>query len=164
MAGIDYVIATEPVEANRLGIAGISYGGYMTNWAITQTNRFKAAVSRNGISNLSAIGLLSDQTLWFDLAMGGEGQDVDSLRRSSSPLTFADNITTPLLLLHAADDLRCPFYESLQLFVVLRKRKQKVELVRYTGVSHLMDWPNIGTPRQRTDRLARTVEWLERFV
>jgi dipeptidyl aminopeptidase/acylaminoacyl peptidase len=164
MAGIDHVIATEPVEANRLGIGGISYGGYMTNWAITQTNRFKAAVSRNGISNLSGIGMLSDQTLWFDLAMGGDGQDVDALRRSCSALTFADNITTPLLLLHAADDLRCPFYESLQLFVVLRKRKQKVELVRYPGVSHLMDWPDVGTPLQRTDRLSRTVEWFERFV
>ncbi|HEX6482029.1 MAG TPA: S9 family peptidase [Ktedonobacteraceae bacterium] len=164
MAGIDHVIATEPIEANRLAIGGISYGGYMTNWAITQTNRFKAAVSRNGISNLSDISLLSDQTLWFDLAMGGDGQDVDSLRRSSSPLTFADNITTPLLLLHAAHDLRCPFYESLQLFVVLRKRKQKVELVSYPGASHLMDWPDVGTPLQRIDRLSRTVEWFERFV
>jgi dipeptidyl aminopeptidase/acylaminoacyl peptidase len=164
MAGIDHVIATEPVEANRLGIGGISYGGYMTNWAITQTNRFKAAVSRNGISYLPGISLLTDQALWFDLAMGGDGQDVDSLRRSSSPLTFADNITTPLLLLHAADDLRCSFSESLQLFVMLRKRKQKVELVRYPGVSHLMDWPNVGTPLQRSDRLRRTVEWFERFV
>jgi dipeptidyl aminopeptidase/acylaminoacyl peptidase len=164
MAGIDHIIATEPVEANRLGIGGLSYGGYMTNWAISQTNRFKAAVSRNGISYLPGVGLLSDQMLWFDQAMGGEGQDVDSLRRSSSPLIFADKITTPLLLLHAANDLRCPFSESLQLFVELRKRKQKVELVRYPGVSHLMDWPDIGTPLQRTDRLARTIEWFERFV
>ncbi|HZU66493.1 MAG TPA: S9 family peptidase [Ktedonobacteraceae bacterium] len=164
MAGIDHVIATEMVEANRLGIGGISYGGYMTNWAITQTNRFKAAVSRNGISYLPSAGLLSDQTLWFDLAMSGEGQDVEALRRSSSPLTFADKITTPLLLLHAADDLRCPFSESLQMFVELRKRKQKVELVRYPGASHLMDWPDVGSPLQRTDRLARTVEWFERYV
>lgn len=164
VAGVDHVIATEPVEANRLGIGGTSYGGYMTNWAITQTNRFKAAVSRNGISSLSGVSLLSDQTVWFDLAMGGDGQDVDSLRRSCSPLTFAENITTPLLLLHAADDLRCPFYESLQLFVALRKRKQKVELVRYPGVSHLMDFPDVGTPLQRTDRLSRTVAWFERFV
>jgi dipeptidyl aminopeptidase/acylaminoacyl peptidase len=164
MAGIDHVIATEPVEANRLGIGGMSYGGYMTNWAITQTNRFKAAVSRNGISYLPSVSLLTDEALWFDLTMGGDGQDVDSLRRSASPITFADNITTPLLLLHAADDLRCPFSESLQLFVVLRKRKQKVELVRYPGVSHLMDWPGAGTPLQRSDRLRRTVEWFERFV
>jgi dipeptidyl aminopeptidase/acylaminoacyl peptidase len=66
--------------------------------------------------------------------------------------------------LHAADDLRCPFSESLQLFVMLRKRKQKVELVRFPDVSHLIDWPNVGTPLQRSDRLRRTVEWFERFV
>ena len=66
MAGLDHVLATEPVDGTRLGIGGLSYGGYMTNWAITQTNRFKAAVSRNGISSLISAGLLSDQTLWFE--------------------------------------------------------------------------------------------------
>jgi len=164
MAGIDHVIATEPVDANRLGIGGLSYGGYMTNWAITQTNRFKAAVSRNGISFLPSAALLSDQSIWFDMAMGSDDRDPDTLRRSCSALTFADNITTPLLLLHSENDLRCPFSESLQLFVTLRKRKHTVELVRYPGVSHLIDWPGFGTPQQRADRLRRTVEWFGRFV
>lgn len=164
MAGIDHVIATEPVDADRLGIGGLSYGGYMTNWAITQTDRFKAAVSRNGISFLPSAALLSDQSVWFDLGMGGDDRDADTLRRSCSALTFADKITTPLLLLHSANDLRCPFSESLQLFVVLRKRKHTVELVRYPGVSHLIDLPDFGTPLQRVDRLRRTVEWFARFV
>ena len=164
MAGIDHVIATEPVDAARLGIGGLSYGGYMTNWAITQTSRFKGAVSRNGISFLPSESLLSDGTLWFDLVMSGDGQDAETLRRSCSALTFADRITTPLLLLHAENDLRCPLSESLQLFVTLRKRKQTVELVRYPGVSHLMDFPEVGTPQQRIDRLRRTAAWFERFV
>src|SRR5579859_4203839 len=159
MAGLDHSIATEPIDEKRLGIGGLSYGGYMTNWAITQTGRFKAAVSRNGISSLSTSGLLSDQSLWFNIVMSDE-----ALQRERSPLTFADRITTPLLLLHAADDLRCPFSEALQLFVVLRKRKQRVELVRYPDVSHLMDWPSVGTPQQRIDRLRRTIEWFERFL
>lgn len=159
MAGIDHVIATEPVDETRLGIGGISYGGYMTNWAITQTNRFKAAVSRNGISYLPNANWLSDQTIWFELVMADE-----ALRRERSALTLVDGIETPLLLLHAEHDLRCPFSESRQLFVMLRKRKRTVELVRYPGVSHLMDWPDVGTPRQRVDRLRRTVEWFERFV
>jgi dipeptidyl aminopeptidase/acylaminoacyl peptidase len=165
MAGIDHVLATEPLDGTRLGIGGLSYGGYMTNWAITQTNRFKAAVSRNGISSLSTAGLLSDRTTWFDNVMGGTGsEDGEALLKSRSALTFADRITTPLLLLHAENDLRCPFSESYQLFVLLRKRKHTVELVRYPGVSHLIDWPDYGTPEQRTDRLHRTVEWFERFV
>jgi len=159
MAGVDHVIATEHVDGTRLGIGGISYGGYMTNWAITQTKRFKAAVSRNGISSLPNSSLLSDQTVWFELAMTGE-----DLRHERSPLTLVDHIETPLLLLHASNDLRCPPSESSQLFTALRKRKHTVEMVRYPGVSHLMDWPDVGTPKQRVDRLRRTVEWFKRFV
>jgi len=159
MMGIDYVIANEPIDEQRLGISGLSYGGYMTNWAITQTNRFKAAVSRNGISSIATVTLLSGQTVWFKLSMEDE-----ALQRDRSPLTFADHITTPLLLLHADQDLRCPFSESQQLFVALHKRKHTVELVRYHNVSHMMDGPNVGTPKQRIDRLRRTIEWLERFV
>jgi len=165
MAGIDHILATEPVDGTRLGIGGSSYGGYMTNWAITQTNRFKAAVSRNGISSLSTSGLLSDQTIWFGYAMGGSGSEGgEALQQSRSALTFADRIITPLLLLHAENDLRCPVSQSHQLFVVLRKRKHTVELVRYPGVSHLMDLPGYGPPKQRTDRLSRTIDWFERFV
>ena len=164
MAGIDHLIATEPIDEHRLGIGGMSYGGYMTNWAVTQTSRFKAGVSRNGISFLPGISLLSDQALLFDLVVNGGNQDADTFRRSRSALTFADRISTPLLLLHADNDLRCPFSESLQLFVSLRKRKQTVELVRYPGASHMFDWPEIGTPMQRLDRLRRTVAWFEKYV
>jgi dipeptidyl aminopeptidase/acylaminoacyl peptidase len=164
LAGVDHVIATEPVDETRLGIGGLSYGGYMTNWAITQTNRFKAAVSRNGVSYLPSVALLSDQTLWFDYVMGGTGAGNDALQQNRSALTFADHITTPLLLLHAENDLRCPFSESLQLFVVLRRRKHLVELVCYPGASHLIDFPEYGIPQQRGDRLRRTVAWFERFV
>ncbi|GAC1357493.1 MAG: S9 family peptidase [Ktedonobacteraceae bacterium] len=159
MVGLDYVIATEPVDEQRLGVGGMSYGGYMTNWIISQNDRFKAAVSRNGISSLSSATLLADQTIWFTLNMDDEKRQLER-----SPLTHVDAITTPLLLLHAENDLRCPFSESLQLFVALRKRKRPVELVRYHNTSHLMDWPTIGTPQQRTDRLRRTLQWFERFL
>ena len=167
MAGIDHVIATEAVDGERLGIGGLSYGGYMTNWAITQTDRFKAAVSRNGISNLTTSGLLTDQVLWFEIVTAGDGQDgqnTAAYHRNRSPLTFADKITTPLLLLHSEQDMRCPIEESMQLFTALRMRKHKVELVRYPNMSHLIDWPDSGTPLQRTDRLRRTVQWFKHFV
>ncbi|QBD78178.1 hypothetical protein EPA93_20120 [Ktedonosporobacter rubrisoli] len=159
MAGLDHVIATEAIDANRLGINGTSYGGYMTNWAITQTQRFKAAVSRNGLSSIATASLLSDQPVWLPLSM-----EDPALQQARSPLTFADRISTPLLLLHAEDDLACPFSESLQLFVALRKRKHPVELVRYRQASHLMDWPTVGMPQQRVDRLRRTLAWFERFL
>lgn len=159
MAGLDYVIANEPVDPQRLGISGMSYGGYMTNWAISQDQRFKAAVSRNGISSLPSATLLSDQTIWFTLSMNETSQP-----EQRSALTFVDQIHTPLLLLHGENDLRCPTSESYQLFIALRKRKQPVELVTYPGASHLMDWPDVGTPYQRIDRLHRTIQWFERFL
>lgn len=158
-AGLDHVIASEAIDEQRLGIGGLSYGGYMTNWAITRTQRFKAAVSRNGISSLLTSALLSDQTIWFNLSLPDE-----LLRRSRSALTHVAQITTPLLLLHAANDLRCPFNEAFQIFVALRRRKQAVELVRYTNTSHLMDWPGNSTPAQRADRLSRTLAWFEHYI
>jgi dipeptidyl aminopeptidase/acylaminoacyl peptidase len=159
LLGIEHVGRTEPIDDARLGIGGMSYGGYLTNWAISQTTRFKAAVSRNSISSLSSASLLSDQSAWLLQAMPDT-----SKRQERSPLTFAEQMRTPLLLLHAEDDLACPFNEAQQLFITLRRRKQLVVLVSYPGSSHLMDWPTVGTPLQRLDRLRRTVEWFERLV
>lgn len=159
LSGLDHVIATEAIDEQRLGIEGISYGGYLTNWAISQTQRFKAAVSRNGISSISTAALLSDQTVWFGLSMPDVAQ-----QQQRSALTFVEHISTPLLLLHAGNDLRCPFSESMQLFVALRKRKQPVELVNYHHVSHLMDWPGVGSPQQRADRIRRTIAWFEKYL
>jgi dipeptidyl aminopeptidase/acylaminoacyl peptidase len=166
MAGLDHVIATEPVDGSRLAITGASYGGYMTCWAITQTRRFKAAVARNPVTSLLTCAQLSDQWIWFDMIMGtpDADQDAETLRRSCSPMTFADAITTPLLLIHSAEDLRCPPSESKQLFNVLRQRQHTVELVIYPGVSHLLDFPGYGSPKQRIDRERRTFEWIKRFV
>lgn len=166
MLGIDHVIATEQVDGSRLAITGASYGGYMTCWAISQGNRFKAAVARNPVTSLLTCGLLSDQWLWFDLIMGTEDldQDPETLRRSCSPMTFADAITTPLLLIHSTEDLRCPPGESKQLFNALRRRQHQVELALYPGVSHLLDFPGYGSPRQRVDRLRRSIEWFRKFV
>src|SRR5258708_11904573 len=75
MAGIDFVLATEPVDGTRLGIGGLSYGGYMTNRGITPTNRLKPADRRHGISSLSPARLLSEQTIRIDYAIGGAGSD-----------------------------------------------------------------------------------------
>jgi dipeptidyl aminopeptidase/acylaminoacyl peptidase len=166
MLGLDHVIATEPVDGSRLAITGASYGGYMTCWAITQSKRFKAAVARNPVTSLLTCGPLSDQWLWFDLILGTPAakQDPETLRRARSPMTFADAITTPLLLIHATDDLRCPPSESKQLFNALRRRQHQVELALYPGVSHLLDYPGYGSPKQRVDRQKRSFEWIKKYV
>jgi dipeptidyl aminopeptidase/acylaminoacyl peptidase len=166
MLGLDHIIATEPIDGSRLAITGASYGGYMTCWAITQTKRFKAAVARNPVTSLLTCSLLSDQAIWLDLIIGTQDQDQDpeTLRRSCSPMTFADAITTPLLLIHSTEDLRCPPNESKQLFHVLRRRQHPVELALYPGVSHLLDLPGYGSPKQRVDRLHRSAKWFRKYV
>ncbi|HEY1349014.1 MAG TPA: prolyl oligopeptidase family serine peptidase [Ktedonobacteraceae bacterium] len=166
MLGLDQVIASEPIDGERLGITGASYGGYMTCWAITQTGRFKAAVARNSVTSLLTSSHLSDQWLWFDMIMGTRDadQDPETLRRSCSPLTFADAISTPLLLIHSTEDRRCPPGESIQLFNILRARQHPVELALYPGVSHLLDFPGCGSPAQRLDRLRRSFAWIKRYV
>ena len=166
MLGLDHVIATEPIDGTRLAITGASYGGYMTCWTLTQTERFKAAVARNSVTSLLTCGQLSDQWIWFDFIMGTPNgdQDAETLRRSCSPMTFADAITTPLLLIHSTDDLRCPPSESKQLFNVLRARQHTVELALYPGVSHMLDFPGYGTPKQRMDRERRSFEWIKKYV
>ena len=166
MLGLDHLIATEPIDGTRLAITGASYGGYMTCWAITQTKRFKAAVARNPVTSLLTCSHLSDQSVWLDLIIGTQDQDQDpeTLRRSCSPLTFADAITTPLLLIHSTQDLRCPLSESKQLFNILRRRQHPVELALYPGISHLLDLPSYGSPRQRMDRLRRSIGWFRKYV
>lgn len=160
LAGLDHVLASEAIDSKRLGIEGLSYGGYMTNFAITQKPElFKAAVSRNGISSIASAALLSDQSIWLNLSM-----DKSTQPQTRSALTYVDNVQTPLLLLHSENDLRCPFSESQQLFVALRSRKKTVELVAYHNTSHLIDWPDVGTPQQRLDRQRRTIGWYERFL
>ncbi len=166
MLGLDHVCATEPLDSTRLAITGASYGGYMTCWAITQTQRFKTAVARNPVTSLVTCSSLSDQWLWFSLIMGttDSGQDAETLMRSCSPMTFADEIRVPLLLLHSADDLRCPPSESKQLFHALRSRQHPVELALYPDSGHLLDFPGVGTPRQRVDRLHRSANWFVRYL
>ncbi len=159
MAGVEHVIATEPIDGERLGISGISYGGYMTNWAITQSDRFKAAVSRNSVSFIPSVARLSNHATWFALSMSDQ-----ALQNERSPLTFVDSIKTPLLLLHAENDRNCPLSEATQLFAALRIRKHMVELVVYHNAGHLMDWPASGTPQQRLDRLRRTLGWFAQLV
>ncbi len=166
MLGLDHVIATEPVDGARLAITGASYGGYMTCWAITQSKRFKAAVARNPITSLLTCGPLSDQWLWFELIFGTPEaqQDPETLRRARSPMTFANAITTPLLLIHSTDDLRCPTSESQQLFNLLRRRQHQVEMALYPAANHLLDIPGYGSPKQRVDRLQRSCAWIRKYV
>ncbi|MDQ2742750.1 MAG: S9 family peptidase [Chloroflexota bacterium] len=161
MHGVDYAVEQGWADPTRVGITGLSYGGYMTNWAVGQTDRFAAAVSYNGIANWTSHYGMSDFGAFLEWEFGGAPWDT-SLYHERSPLSHAYRATTPLLLLHSESDLRCPVGESEQMFVAYRSRGAPAVFVRYPGESHLLSW--LGSPAHKFDRLARTLEWFKRHM
>ena len=158
MAGIDAAVANGWVDPDRLGVAGGSYGGYMTNWTIGHTDRFKAAVTMRCVSNLASIfgtGDL-DWILTIDTMDAVPWKDLGRLMERS-PITYVEKITTPLLILHGERDLRCPISEGEQLFTALKLLGREVRMVRFEGQSH--DLSRSGHPRSRAIRLRHIVSW-----
>jgi len=164
IAAIDTVSRWRWVDGTRLGVLGGSYGGFMTAWLVGHTDRFRAAVAMRGCYNFSSFYGTSDIGPWFgDYILGGPVYEREELYRSRSPLTYARNIRTPLLLLHSEMDLRCPIEQAEQLFVQLRRMgKAEVELVRFPEESHNLS--RSGRPDRRLERLHRIVDWFDRHL
>ena len=163
MSSLDQVIErTGYIDANRLGVGGGSYGGFMTNWMIGQTNRFSAAVAMRSISNLVSEYSQHDIVLWGVLQLGQPPwPDLDELWRRS-PIRYVQNIRTPLLLTAGEMDLRCAMSQSEEMFGAMRLLGKTVELVRFPEESH--DISRNGRPDRRVERLRRIGGWYERFL
>ena len=163
MTAVDQLIErTGCVDESRMGVAGGSYGGFMTNWTVGHTNRFAAAVTMRSISNLVSEFAQHDIVLWGELEMGPRPwPDPDELWRRS-PIRYVNDIETPLLILHADMDLRCAFSQAEELFGALRLLGKEVEMVRFPGESH--DLSRGGRPDRRVERLRRIGSWFERHL
>ena len=142
MAGVDYAIAHYPVDPNRLGVTGYSYGGFLTNWVITQTTRFKAAVVGAGISNwLSDYGTADiPRTKESEFSGAPWEQEGGERLRALSPITYAGNVKTPTLFVHGESDMRVPIEEGEQMYTALKKRHVEAKFIRYPGNYH-GGWP-----------------------
>jgi dipeptidyl aminopeptidase/acylaminoacyl peptidase len=158
MAGVDAAVAKGWVDPDRLGVAGGSYGGFMTNWTIGHTDRFKAAVTMRCLSNFaSSFGTGDiDWILTIDSMNAVPWKDLDRLMERS-PITYVERMATPLLILHGDRDLRCPISEGEQLFTALKLLGREVRMVRFEGQSH--DLSRNGHPRSRVIRLRHIVSW-----
>jgi dipeptidyl aminopeptidase/acylaminoacyl peptidase len=161
MAAVDAVSKLRWVDAARLGVTGGSYGGFMTTWLVGHTNRFRAAVSQRGCYNFSSFYGTSDIGPWFgDYILGGPVYEREALYRERSPLTYARDMRTPLLLIHSEYDLRCPIEQAEQLFVQLRRiGKVEVEMIRFPEESHNLS--RSGRPDRRIERLERIYGWFD---
>ena len=163
MSAVDQLVERSgAVDTSRMGIAGGSYGGYMTNWAIGQTDRFAAAVAMRSISNLVSEYSQHDIVIWGSLELGPPPwPDLDELWRRS-PIRNVQNIKTPLLLTCGEMDLRCAISQSEEMFGAMRLLGKTVELVRFPEESH--DISRTGRPDRRVERLRRIAGWFERFL
>lgn len=158
MAGIDTLIARGAVDSTRLGIAGWSYGGYLSAWAITQTPRFKAAIVGGGISDLtSEIG--TEYASWYDEWFNGWPAEHPERFLGRSPIRFAMNARTPTLILHGEHDDIDPLGQAQELYRSLKHYGVPAELVVYPRESH-----HFHERAHLLDRLERALGWFGRYV
>jgi dipeptidyl aminopeptidase/acylaminoacyl peptidase len=160
MAGVPFLESLGYVDMSRLGVTGGSYGGYMTNWIIGQTNQFKAAVTmRSTCNRLSQYGTSDFTMMYNDWEFQGSPYDNAEFYLERSPLTYVKNITTPVLILHSENDLRCPITQGEEFFVALKKLGKEVEFVRFPDESHGLS--RAGQPVHRIERLERLTGWFD---
>lgn len=163
LLGLDHAIGLGFIDPARVAVTGGSYGGFMTNWLIGHTTRFRCAVTEVCVSNLHNFYGTSDiGATWGEVEWGASPWDgADRLLRRS-PITYAPQIATPVLIVANEADHRCPVEQSEQFFVALRKLGKAAEFLRFAGESHLMS--SAGRPKPRLERLRRLVAWFDRHL
>ena len=163
MAGVDLLCERPYVDSDRLGVHGYSYGGFMSSWIVGHDHRFKAAVIGAPCINLHSMYGTSDIGVSFGENQWGGSvlENVEALV-SRSPLTFASEVRTPVLLMHGEEDYRCPIEQAEQFFVALKRQGKTVEFVRFPKSSH--GFRRSGHPALHVEYLQRMLSWLEKYV
>jgi dipeptidyl aminopeptidase/acylaminoacyl peptidase len=159
MKGVDHVVKLGYVDANRLGAAGGSYGGYMVNWMLGHTDRFKAFVSHAGVYNLTSMYGVTEE-LWFtEWEFKGNPWDNPQLYTKWSPHLYAKNFKTPTLVVHGELDYRVPVGEGLQLFTTLQRRGVPSKLLYFPDEGHWILKP------QNSELWYKTVlDWFDQWL
>jgi dipeptidyl aminopeptidase/acylaminoacyl peptidase len=167
MEATDHVIENYPyVDAGRFGVLGGSYGGFMTNWIVGHTDRYRAAVTQRSISNwysfhgTSDIGWMTLPT--HELINGKDPWDDLELCMEKSPITYVKEMKTPLLIIHSEQDHRCPMEQGEQLYIALKKLGRTTEFVRFPDEPHGLS--RTGKPKHRVERLQHIVRWFDRHL
>ncbi len=165
MAGLDEALRRfDFLDRERVGVMGGSYGGFMTSWIVGHTDRFRAACSERAVNALWSMYGTSDIGHAFQEAHAEGRPPWDDLKwyLEHSPLSYARDIRTPLLIVHSEDDLRCPMEQAEQLFVALKKLRRPVRFVRFPDEDHELS--RSGRPRHRLARFRILLEWFREHL
>jgi dipeptidyl aminopeptidase/acylaminoacyl peptidase len=159
LAGADAAIKRYPIDPNRLGVTGWSYGGFMTMWTVTQTNRFRAAVAGAGIANWQSYygQNLIDQ--WMIPFFGATVYDDPDVYEKRSPIRFIKNVKTPTLIVVGERDAECPASQSYEFWHALKTLGVPTKLIIYPGEGHMFI-----EPKHQADRLEQTVAWFDHYL
>lgn len=163
MAWTDYVVRKPYIDRQRMGVTGGSYGGYMTNWIIGQTDRFKAAVTQRSVSNMISMWGSSDFNWSFQYELGSKPpwENLSNYWRQS-PMKHIGKAKTPTLVIHSEMDLRCAMEQGEQVFVALKRMGIDTELVRFPDEPHGLS--RGGRTDRRIERLNHILRWLDRYL
>lgn len=163
MAWTDFVAKQPFVDTKRMGVTGGSYGGYMTNWLIGHTDRFKAAVTQRSVSNLISMYGSSDFNWYFETELGNipPWEDI-ALYWKQSPMKYIGNAKTPTLVIHSEQDLRCAIEQGEQIFVALKRLGVPTEMVRFPDEPHGLS--RTGRTDRRIVRLNHILRWFEKYL
>ena len=160
----DEVLKLYPqIDVDNVGVTGGSYGGYMTNWIVGHTDRFKCAATQRSISNWMTEVCASDYGIDFPFEM--QYTDLYNCHDelwSMSPLKYANNVNTPLLFIHSTEDYRCTFPEALQYYTAIKCRGVETKLVGFRGENHSLS--RSGKPKHRIKRLYEITEWMNKHL
>jgi len=159
LTGIDAVEKIAPVDDARLGLTGYSYGGYMTMWTVTQTNRFKAAVAGAGISDWKSYYGENGIDEWMIPFFGASVYDDPAIYAKSSPIEFIKQVKTPTFEFVGDADVECPMPQTQEFYHALRTFGVPTEFVVYPGQGHGM-----ADPKARADATRRTIAWFDRYL
>jgi dipeptidyl aminopeptidase/acylaminoacyl peptidase len=158
MAGVDHLIAIGLADPDRLGVMGASYGGYLTNWIVTQTGRFKAASVMCSLSDLADMYFLSDGGDVMAEYFGLPWAEPEAYLRHS-PITYAARVTTPLLIQHGENDRRVPIMQATKFYKALKDQGKTVEMEIYPRGGHV-----IYEPVLEREIMRRNLEWFRRWL
>ncbi len=162
MAAADYCSALDWVDEKRMGIAGGSYGGYMTSWAIGHTDRFAVAVVERSLVNMLSFVGTTDGGAWWEYAWKAKIETDPMKLWQMSPIAYLGDMKTPTLVIHSEEDHRCPVEQGEQIFTGLRRRDIPTRFIRFPGESHGLS--RAGTPSKRMQRLEEILNWLKQYL
>jgi len=162
LAAVDHALSLGDLGATRIGLTGGSYGGFITNWLLGHSDRFKAGVTDRSISNMTSMFGTDDVSLVsLDHELGAPWENADRYWELS-PLKYVANVTAPCLIIHSENDFRCPMEQAEQWFIALKRLRRTVKFIRFPDESHGLS--RNGGPQHRVERLQHTIGWFDTYL